>query len=360
MRAVAVIPGRKDSARVVEMDAPLPRQGEVLVKILEVGIDGTDVEISQARYGEPPPGCDLLVLGHEALGEVQETGSAELGEGELVAPLVRRPDGCINCRSGQPDMCVEGNYRECGIRGAHGFLRECLAEEPHFLVRVPENLRQVAVLTEPMSIVTKGVGQAVEFHRRSANPVQVALVLGAGSLGLLATAFLRLQGLNAYTLDILPKSSLKGQLVEAIGATYLDGRHVGIDELPGKLGNLDIVVEATGNSTVAFQAMSVLGANGVLCLMGVSTGERRLEICADCVNTQMVLGNKVVFGSVNANRSHFERAILLLVEIERKWPGWPSRLITRRLPLVDFEEALRPAPNSIKTVIQVTSPAAHI
>lgn len=354
MKAGAVTPGQKDSARVVEMDVPIPRPGEVLVKILEVGIDGTDREISQGRYGEPPPGQDFLVLGHEALGEVKNFSGTDFSEGELVVPLVRRPDSCINCRSGQSDMCIEGNYRECGIRGAHGFLRDYLAEVAHFLVRVPQNLRQVAVLTEPMSIVTKGVTQSIEFHHRSAGPVQVALVLGAGSLGLLATAFLRWQGLNTYALDILSKSSLKGQIVETIGATYLDAHHYHINELPRQLGNLDLVVEATGNSTVAFQAMSALGVNGVLCLMGVSTGEKRLEICADCLNMEMVLGNKVVFGTVSANRSHFKQAILLLGEIEQKWPEWLARLITQRLPLVDFEDALHTAPDNIKTVIEIS------
>ena len=354
MKAGVVTPRQKDSARVMEMVDPIPREGEVLVKILEVGIDGTDIEISQGHYGEPPLGQDLLVLGHEALGEVQKNGGTDLGEGDLVAPLVRRPDGCINCRSGQSDMCIEGNYRECGISGAHGFLREYVTEEPRFLVRVPQNLRQVAVLTEPMSIVTKGLSQSIEFHGRSANPIQVALVLGAGSLGLLATAFLRLQGFNTYALDIVPKSSLKGHLIEAIGVTYLDGRDLRIDELPRQLDNLDLVVEATGNSTVAFQAMAALGINGVLCLLGVSTGEKRLEVCADCLNMEMVLGNRVVFGTVSSNRSHFERAILLLAEIEQRWPGWLARLITQRLALVDFVDALQPAPDSIKTVIEIT------
>lgn len=353
MKAGAVTPGQKDSARVIEMVDPIPREGEVLVKILEAGIDGTDIEISQGHYGEPPLDQDFLVLGHEALGEVQKNGGPDLGEGDLVAPLVRRPDGCINCRSGQSDMCIEGNYHECGIVGAHGFLRQYVTEEPRFLARVPQNLRQVAVLTEPMSIVTKGLTQSIEFHRRSANPIQVALVLGAGSLGLLATAFLRLQGFNTYALDIVPKSSLKGQLLEATGATYLDGRDLRIDELPRQLGNLDLVVEATGNSTVAFQAMAALGVNGVLCLMGVSTGEKRLQICADCLNMEMVLGNRVVFGTVSSNRGHFERAILLLAEIEKRWSGWLAQLITRRLALVDFVDALQPAPDGIKTVIEI-------
>jgi len=353
VKAGAVTPGQKDSARLVDMDLPSPAIGEVLVKVLNVGIDGTDVEINRGQYGEAPLGHDSLVLGHEALGEIENSRTLEFSKGELVVPLVRRPDGCVNCRSGQSDMCIEGNYRECGIRGAHGFLREYLAEVPYFLVKVPQSLREVAVLCEPMSIVTKGLEQAMDFHRRSANPVQVALVLGAGSLGLLATAFLRLQGFNAYVLDVVPRSSLKGQLVEALSATYLDGREHGIDELPKQIGNLDFIVEATGNSTVAFQAMATLGVNGVLCLMGVSTGERSLEICADCINLEMVLGNKVVFGTVSSNRAHFERAIQLLGDVEQKWPGRIAQHITRRLTLADFQDALQPDPDGIKTVIEM-------
>ena len=354
MKAGAVIPGKEDSAWLVEMDTPSLAGGEVLVKILEVGIDGTDMEINRGQYGEPPLGQDFLVLGHEALGEVENPGTTDFNKGELVVPLVRHPDGCINCRCGQSDMCIEGNYRECGIRGAHGFLREYLVEQPWFLIRVPAELRQVAVLAEPTSIATKGISQAIEFHHRSANPVQVALVLGAGSLGLLATVLLRVQNFNTYTLDIVPKSSLKGQLVEAIGATYLDGSNSPIAEISGQIGNLDIIVEATGNSTVAFQAMSALGTNGVLCLMGVSTGEKPLEICADCLNMQMVLGNKMIFGTVSSNRKHFEKAVQLLDEIERSWPGWLSRLITRRLNLSNFQDALKPAPDGIKTVMKLS------
>jgi len=354
MKAGAVTPSQRDSARVIEMDAPVPSPGEVLVRILEVGIDGTDMEINQGGYGEPPAGQDFLVLGHEALGEIEKTADADLHEGQLVVPLVRRPDNCINCQSGQSDRCIEGNYRECGIRGAHGFLRQYLSEEPRFLVKAPPDLRHLAVLTEPMSIVTKGITQSIEFHHRSLNPLRNAVVLGAGSLGLLATAFLRRQDINSYTLDIVPKSSLKGQLVEAIGANYLDGRQTSIAELPRRLGNLDLIVEATGNSSVAFQAMGALGANGVLCLMGVSTGERQLQICADCINMEMVLGNKVVFGSVSANRAHFEHAVTVAAELEQQWPGWLAQLITRRLNLANFNDALHPAPDGIKTVIEIS------
>ena len=224
MKAGVVTLGKKDSARLIEVDMPVISSGQALVRLLELGIDGTDMEINRGEYGEAPSEQDFIVLGHEAVGQIENPGTTKLGKGDLVVPLVRRPDECVNCRSGKPDMCIEGNYRECGIRGAHGFLREYLVEEPDFLVRVPKELRNIAVLTEPTSIATKGIEQAIEFHTRSINPIKVALVLGAGPLGLISTALLRLQDFNTYTLDIVPRSSPKAQLIGMIGATYLDGR----------------------------------------------------------------------------------------------------------------------------------------
>jgi threonine dehydrogenase-like Zn-dependent dehydrogenase len=251
-------------------------------------------------------------------------------------------------------MCLVGNYRECGIKGAHGFLREYLAEDVDFLVPVPKELRNIAVLTEPTSIATKGIEQAIEFHNRSANPIDIAVVLGAGPLGLLTTALLKLYDYNIYTLDVVPRSSVKAQLVESVGANYVDGNVSSVVSLADKIGNLDLIMEATGNSTVAFQAMSVLGTNGILCLMGVSTGQKPLEVNASCLNMQMVLGNKMVFGTVSSNRGHFERSVESLIHIEERWPGWLSRLITRRLTLDKFRDALDPAPDNIKTVIELT------
>ncbi|MFC1993366.1 glucose 1-dehydrogenase [Chloroflexota bacterium] len=354
MKAGIVTPGQKDSARLIEMDMPVISSGQALVRLLELGIDGTDVEINQGKYGEAPPDEDFIILGHEAVGRIENPGTTKLDKDDFVVPMVRRPDECVNCQRGQLDMCLEGNYRECGIKGAHGFLREYLAEDADFLLPVPKELRNIAVLTEPTSIATKGIEQAIELHNRSANPINIAVVLGAGPLGMLTAALLRLQDFNTYVLDIVPRSSPKVHLIEAIGATYLDGHESAVAALPQKLGNLDLIVEATGNSTVAFQAINALGINGVLCLIGVSTGEKPLEICADCLNMQMVLGNKVVFGTVSSNRGHFERSVRSLTIIEQKWPSWLSRLITRRLTLDKFRDALAPAPDNIKTVIELT------
>ena len=354
MKAGIVTPGQKDSARLIEMDMPVISSGQALVRLLELGIDGTDIEINRGEYGETPPDKDFIILGHEAVGQIENPGTTELGKGDFVVPMVRRPDDCVNCQRGQLDMCLVGNYRECGIKGAHGFLREYLAEDVDFLVPVPKELRNIAVLTEPTSIATKGIEQAMEFHNRSANPINIAVVLGAGPLGLLTTALLKLYDYNIYTLDVVPRSSVKAQLVESVGANYVDGNVSSVVSLPDKIGNLDLIMEATGNSTVAFQAMSVLGTNGILCLMGVSTGQKPLEVNASCLNMQMVLGNKMVFGTVSSNRGHFERSVESLIHIEERWPGWLSRLITRRLTLDKFRDALDPAPDNIKTVIELT------
>ncbi len=354
MKAGIVTPGQKDSARLIEMDMPVISSGQALVRLLELGIDGTDIEINRGEYGETPPDKDFIILGHEAVGQIENPGTTELGKGDFVVPMVRRPDDCVDCQRGQLDMCLVGNYRECGIKGAHGFLREYLAEDVAFLVPVPKELRNIAVLTEPTSIATKGIEQAMEFHNRSANPIDIAVVLGAGPLGLLTTALLKLYDYNIYTLDVVPRSSVKAQLVESVGANYVDGNVSSVVSLADKIGNLDLIMEATGNSTVAFQAMSVLGTNGVLCLMGVSTGQKPLEVNASCLNMQMVLGNKMVFGTVSSNRGHFERSVESLIHIEERWPGWLSRLITRRLTLDKFRDALDPAPDNIKTVIELT------
>ena len=354
MKAGIVTPGQKDSARLIEMDMPVISSGQALVRLLELGIDGTDIEINRGEYGETPPDKDFIVLGHEAVGQIENPGTTELSKGDFVVPMVRRPDDCVDCQRGQLDMCLVGNYRECGIKGAHGFLREYLAEDVDFLVPVPKELRNIAVLTEPTSIATKGIEQAIEFHNRSASPIDIAVVLGAGPLGLLTTALLKLYDYNIYTLDVVPRSSVKAQLVESVGANYVDGNVSSVVSLPDKIGNLDLIMEATGNSTVAFQAMSVLGTNGILCLMGVSTGQKPLEVNASCLNMQMVLGNKMVFGTVSSNRGHFERSVESLIHIEERWPGWLSRLITRRLTLDKFRDALDPAPDNIKTVIELT------
>jgi threonine dehydrogenase-like Zn-dependent dehydrogenase len=325
----------------------------VLVKVLDVGIDATDAEINRGLYGEAPEHSDFLIIGHESLGRVEALGAGVngLAPGDLVVATVRRPDDCPNCQAGEYDMCLTGNYKERGIKGLHGFMSEYFVEEPEYLVKLPTELRSVGVLLEPLSIVEKAIYQAYKIQDRLIWQPKLALVLGAGPIGMLATLLLRLRGIETYTAALSHISSHKAQLVEELGAGYIDVNTDPILNLEEKLGRLDLIIEATGNSTVAFQAMRITGNNGVLCLTGVSAGNKKLEIFSDALNLDMVLGNKAVFGTVNANGRHFEMGVEDMKLAQTQWPGWLGKLINRRLPLDKFEEGLQRRREEVKAIL---------
>ena len=359
MKAVAVHPGETGSAHLREVPTPDFGSGEVLVRVIQVGLDGTDTEINEGLYGEAPPGEDYLIIGHESLGVIEEVGSgvSDLSVGDLAVATVRRPGGCINCRAGESDMCLDGDYTERGIKGAHGFLADYYVEAPEYLVTLPAEYEPLGVLLEPITIAEKGIVQALEIQRRMAWEPSRALVLGAGPLGLLATALLRNMGLETYTVARAPveTGNLKQQLLAEMGVTYLSSREHPIHELGSELGRIDLIFEATGNSGVVFDAMESLGVNGVMCLTGVTGGDAMREIPADKINLEVVLGNKVVFGSVNANRRYFELGVGHLGEIRNKWPGLLERFFTQRLSIEEFEKGLHRPKDDIKTVVELHS-----
>ena len=353
MKAVAVRPKHPGSAQQVELERPQPGAGTALMRVLEVGIDGTDREINQGLYGEAPPGSPLLVIGHEALSVVESVGESVSGfePGDLVVSTVRRPDTCPNCRAGESDMCLDGNYTERGIKGAHGYLSQYYAEVPDFMVKIPPPLRRFAVLLEPLSVVEKAIAQAWKIQQRMLwQPIRAA-VLGAGPIGILGTVLLRLRDLEVHVYARTPEVSLQSELIRSLGATYRSVDQHPLTSMKDELGRIDYILEATGSSTVAFQAMSQLGVNGVLCLTGVSAGNRSIEIPADVINLQMVLGNRLAFGSVNANRRYFEMGLAHFAQAEQRWPGIFQRLITRRFGFDDFNAALERQPEDIKTLI---------
>jgi threonine dehydrogenase-like Zn-dependent dehydrogenase len=359
MRAVAVTPGHSGSARLIETERPEPPPGEALVRVLRVGVCGTDREIDAGLVGEAPPGDDHLIVGHESFGVVERADGAEgLRPGDNVAAIVRRPDGCPSCQAGRWDVCQWGRYTERGIRGRHGFMSEFYTEHPSYLVLVPESLLGLGVLTEPMSVVEKAIGEAWAVQRRLPWQPRRAVVLGAGPIGLLATLALRLRGVDVCTVDVVPADTAKARVARASGAQYVNGREVSLTDLARSGDNLDLIIEATGVASLVLEAMNALGTNGVLVLTGISGGSRLLEVDGNRLNLSMVLGNKVVLGSVNASRSHFEAAVRDLGEIQSRWPGLLERLITRRVPLDDFRQGMTPDPDGIKTVIEI-SESAH-
>lgn len=357
MHAVAVIPKQAGSARQVELPVPEASEGFALMRVLEVGIDGTDTDINNGAYGEPPPGSDVLVIGHEALSVVEAVGKGVAGfaPGDLVVSTVRRPDDCPNCLAGESDMCLYGKYTERGIKGAHGYMGEFYREQPEFMLKIPPPLRPFAVLLEPLSIVEKATYQAWKIQERMVWQPRRAVVLGAGPIGILGTILLRLRGLDVHIYAKTPEDSLQAAVIRDLGASYQSVEDHPITGLKAELGQIDFILEGTGNSLVAFQAMAQVGTNGVLCLTGVSAGNRSIEIPADVINLNMVLGNRVTFGSVNANRRYFEMGVQHFQQAEQRWRGIFERLITRRVPFADFKSALDRRPEDIKTLLTIAA-----
>jgi glucose 1-dehydrogenase len=365
MKAIAVFPGKADTAHLAEVPEPnlddVPGGRGVLVKVLRVGLDGTDREINAGEYGAPPQGSEFLVLGHESLGVVEAVGPAvtEFAPGDLVVSRVRRAGTSLYDRIGMPDMTTDDAYFEHGISRVHGFLTERYVEDPEYLIHIPDPLRGVAVLLEPTSIVEKGIAQAYEIQRRLKiwRPRRAA-VLGAGTIGLLATMALRVRGLEVVTLGLDEAPYLNSDLVEALGATYVSTKGRSTHDVAAEHGQFDLIVEATGFSPLVFEAMCLLlGKNGVMVLSSVTGGMRKVEVPADMINLDFVLGNKVMVGTVNANREHFEAGVRDMAIAVTQFPGWLERLLTHPVHgLENWAEALSHlgAPGVIKVFVEVS------
>ena len=335
MKAIAVKPGTPNTVHLTELPAPtvsdIADGRGVLVRVLRVGVDGTDKEIDAAEYGAAPEGYDFLIIGHESFGRVEAVGPnvTEVKPGDYVVATVRRPGKSIYDLIGTNDMTTDDTYFERGINLLHGFLSEYYVDTADFIVKVPQGLKEVAVLLEPLTIGEKGIAQAYEIQRRLRvwHPSRAA-VLGAGTIGLLTTLILRLRGLQVVTFGRTPKPYLNADLIEAIGASYQSMKEISVLDGAKKFGPFDIMFEATGFSPLAFESMQALGKNGVLVLSSVTGGDRRIEVPADKINLDFVLGNKVMVGTVNANREYFEMGVKDMAQAEAEYPGWLARLLT--------------------------------
>lgn len=349
MKAIAVRPGEPDSAHIAELEKPtvdsIPDGKGVLVRVLKVGVDATDKEINEALYGNAPPGYDFLVLGHESFGIVEEVGPnvTDLQPGDYVTATVRRPGGSIYDTIGTYDMTSEEVYYERGINLLHGYLTEYFVDHQDYIVRVPPGLKHLHVLMEPMSIAAKAVEQAYEIQRRMKvwRPER-AFVLGAGQIGLLSTLVLKSKGLDVYTLARSARGTLNSQIVEGLSATYVSTSERPLEQLAEEVGKADIIIEATGSSAIAFNSMNVLGHNGVLVWTSITGGDRKTEVPSDKINLDWVLGNKLLLGTVNANRTHFEQGIRDLAYGEVMYPGQVERILTNPVDgLENFAEMIR-------------------
>ena len=367
MKAVAVVPSIRTIHLVDHPEPTIATATQVKLRMLEVGVCGTDREICAFEYGTPPDGSPHLVLGHEALAEVVEIGAAvdRVRLGDLVVPMVRRACGherCLACSAGRQDFCYTGDFRERGIKGAHGFLTEYVVDDQQFLNVVPHRLREVAILVEPLTIAEKalieiwGVQQRLPWAcpvipGKNGGSCHKAVVLGAGPVGLLGAMALRAHDFETYVYSREKAPNPKAALVAAVGARYLSSEELNIEQLAAEVGNIDVVYEASGASQLSFEMMRVLGTNAVFVFTGVPGRKGPVQVDTDLIMRNLVLKNQVVFGTVNAGRDAFEAAVRDLELFLERWPQALRSLITARLPLARYRELLLGAPGGIKNVI---------
>ncbi|HEU4402852.1 MAG TPA: glucose 1-dehydrogenase [Candidatus Polarisedimenticolia bacterium] len=367
MRAIAVVPGRKEVKVVDHKEPSIAAPTDVKLRVLEVGVCGTDREICSFQYGTPPDGSEYLVIGHESLGEVMEVGArvTRLRRGDLVVPTVRRPcphANCAACRAGRRDFCYTGDFTERGIKQAHGFMTEVVVDDETYMNVVPRGLREVAVLVEPLTIAEKALLQVGQIQQRlpwtcpahpgeRADHCHRAVVLGAGPVGLLGAMALRVAGFNTFVYSREGAGDPKARLVESIGAGYVSAADCPVADLARKLGNIDLVYEATGASQLAFQVINVLGTNGIFVFTGVPGRKGPVSIDTDLMMRNLVLKNQVLFGTVNAGKEAFEAAVRDLGIFMQRFPAAVKSMITGRHPIQAHRDLLLGPLSGIKNVI---------
>jgi threonine dehydrogenase-like Zn-dependent dehydrogenase len=357
--------------KVVDRPAPqIERDRQIRLRMLEVGVCGTDHEIARFEYGVPPAGEPYLVMGHESLAEVVEVrNGSRLKPGDLVVTTVRRACGkpeCRPCHHDRPDFCTTGEYTERGIKGRHGFMTDEVIDDDKNMHVVPASLADIAVLTEPLTIAEKGLIEldSVLVRMPWVDPQKAesrglnAVVLGAGPVGLLGAMALLVRGFKTWVYSREAATSERAGWVEKVGAQYISSGELPVGELAKRVGNVDLIYEATGSANLAFAAMPAIGANGVFIFTGVPGRKTPVTLDGERIMRDLVLENQVLYGTVNAGPPSFDHAIADLAKFKARWPEQVSALITGHHPPESITEVLAGEPGAIKEVIRFGTPSA--
>ena len=364
MKAVAVYPVRH-AVDIVEIAEPrIAAPTQVKMRMLEVGVCGTDKDICAFAYGTPPAGSDHFVLGHESLGEVVEAGPgvADLRAGDLVVSTVRlacSDANCAACRAGHYGFCITGNYREHGIKDLDGFMTEFVVEERYNLHPVARELRDVAVLVEPLTIAEKALIEVREIQQRLHwdGGRQRAVVLGSGPVGLLGAMVLVNAGFETYVYSRSPKPNAKADVAEAVGARYISSEQTPIEQMAEQVGNIDLIYEAAGAPQFAFEVLKHLGSNGIYVFTGVPRDQAPVEFDTERIMYNLVLKNQVVLGVVNAGPQAFDNAVRDIRVFAARWPQALRAMITGRYPMEAFHDPVMGKAGGIKNVIVISQAA---
>jgi threonine dehydrogenase-like Zn-dependent dehydrogenase len=335
MQGLVTRPGVAGSTHVADVPAVRAGDGELLLRVLEVGVCGTDREISEGVFGVPPDGGAELVLGHELLGLVDADGHG-FSRGDLVTATVRRScTHCLACAEGSPDSCLTGDYSERGITRLDGFARELVADDAAQLIPIPQSLGRLGVLAEPTSICERAIRHARTIGGRQPWKLERALVLGTGAIGMLSTYLLRLEGVDVWTAGLEPEVDL----VNASGARYVSTNEVPLDALREEVKGFDLVIAAVPDAQVMADSLGLLRRSGVACLLGIDGRNRTVGIDGPVLGVDAILENRVLFGSVNAHRQDWLAGVTALDRAGERWPGALEAFVGLRVPLDRFAEA---------------------
>src|SRR5437773_1832057 len=350
MRAIAVHPGQPNSIHLRDIPEPevtdVPEGRGVKVKVLRVGVDGTDKEINAAEYGAAPPGDEYLITGHESFGQVVEVGPnvpTTIKPGTYVVASVRRPGTSIYGKIGLQDFTTDDVYYERGINLLHGYLTEYYVEDAQYVFPLPDNLAEVGVLLEPTTVAEKGINHAFEIQRRlKVWEPRSACILGSGTIGLLTALAARLRGLELTVYSLPQRPYRNADLIGELGGAYFSSQDATLAEVSSERGPFDLMFDATGFSPIVWEAAEVLGKNGVLVLSSITGGDRKAEISSDRINQSFVLGNKVMVGTVNASPADFRTGVDDLIKAQALFPGWLDQLLTTPIRgLENYDQMIR-------------------
>jgi len=364
MKAIAINPGTTTVKLVDRPEPTITQPDEIKLRVLHVGICGTDREETSGGRADAPPGSTELVIGHEMFGQVVEVGKAvtRVRPDDYAVFTVRRGCGqCLPCLMNRSDMCRTGHYRERGIKGEDGYQTEFVVDTEQYLIPVPSGLQSIGVLSEPLSVVVKAIDEAgrLQMARLPEAPALLdwphgcrCLVSGLGPVGLLAAMVMLLHGAEVTGMDIVPADSARPQWLTTLGGRYVDDRNTPPEKLVDLVGAMDIIIEATGVPKLAFNLIDALARNGLYVLVGIPGNEREIPVAGAELLRRLVLNNQVLMGSVNAARPHFQLAIDVLQCAHDRWGQQVERLITHHFPAAKFSEALAlHDPNAIKVVV---------
>jgi glucose 1-dehydrogenase len=364
MKAIALVPGATNVSLVDVPEPHIAAADEVKIKIMQVGICGTDREQAEGGRADAPEGKNQLIIGHEMFGEIVEIGSEvkSVRKGDYGVFIVRRGCGkCKACTNGRSDMCFTGDYTERGIKGADGFQAEYVVDKEQYLVKLPAEIKEIGVLTEPMSVAAKAIDEAMIIQQARLNDFdgslnwlkgKRALVAGIGPIGLMAAFALRLRGAEVIGMDIVDENSSRPTILEKIGGKYVDGRKITTLNLDEECGDADFVFEATGIAKLQIELIDTLARNGIYVATGIPAGERPLTISAGTIMQQLVLKNQIIVGSVNASLRHYQMAVDDLHKSFQNWPDALKAVITEKISFTDFYKVLQHSQDEIKVVVE--------